>query len=99
MRCSDCIAFRPMGVCASSESPRPGAVVRASDEPCGAAVFNGDDGTCYRCGSFADGHDIDVFEHREGAFPRFTMRLCARCSSDFERWALKMEPDPQGRLF
>lgn len=98
MRCGDCIAFRETGRCLNSDSEKAGSEVSKSDEPCNAAVFRGD-GECYRCGQPADGYDLDVFEHDTLAFPRFTARLCRRCSEELERWFLMMDPEPQGRLF
>lgn len=98
MRCGDCTAFRETGLCANCDSPRGGSEVCKSDEPCGAARFPGD-AVCTRCGADADGHDIDVYEHRSGAFPRLTARLCGACSRDFERWLLMMGPEAQMRLF
>lgn len=98
MRCGDCTAFREIGECMNADSPKAGRIVARSDDPCEAAVFHGD-AECYRCGQPANGYDVDIFEHRPHAFPRFTARLCAQCSRDFERWLLMMGPEPQGRLF
>ena len=98
MRCGDCLAFRERGECVNHDSPNAGRTVSKSDEPCASPVFRGE-ATCYRCGQPANGYDVDIFEHRPYSFPRFTARLCAQCSRDFERWLLMMEPEAQGRLF